>query len=186
MPKVIGIDLGTTNSCIAFIEGGQPVIIPSREGGRTTPSIVAFTDQGDRLVGNLAKRQAVTNPANTIFAVKRLMGKKFDEDVVVDRRVVLEEEEKLSRQKAFDELQEGAVVAGTVRTLTDFGAFVDIGGFDGRGAIHIWRLQGADQNKHAGDNDDESNSAKSDRDPIRCGGGENSGSQLSREFAGSL
>ncbi len=84
MPRVIGIDLGTTNSCMAFIEGGQPVIVPNREGGRTTPSIVAFTEQGDRLVGNLAKRQAVTNPANTIFAVKRLMGKKFDEEVVVE------------------------------------------------------------------------------------------------------
>ncbi len=89
MPKVIGIDLGTTNSCLAFIEGGQPVIIPNREGGRTTPSIVAFTDQGDRLVGNLAKRQAVTNPANTVFAVKRLMGKKFNEDVVVEARKLL-------------------------------------------------------------------------------------------------
>ena len=89
MPKVIGIDLGTTNSCIAFIEGGQPVIIPNREGGRTTPSIVAFTEQGDRLVGNLAKRQAVTNPANTIFAVKRLMGKKFGEDVVEEARKLL-------------------------------------------------------------------------------------------------
>jgi molecular chaperone DnaK len=89
MPRVIGIDLGTTNSCMAFIEGGQPVIIPNREGGRTTPSIVAFTEQGDRLVGNLAKRQAVTNPANTIFAVKRLMGKKFDEDVVMEARKLL-------------------------------------------------------------------------------------------------
>ncbi len=89
MPKVIGIDLGPTTSCLAFIEGGQPVIIPNREGGRTTPSIVAFTDQGDRLVGNLAKRQAVTNPANTVFAVKRLMGKKFNEDVVVEARKLL-------------------------------------------------------------------------------------------------
>ena len=89
MSKVIGIDLGTTNSCMAFIEGGQPVIIPSREGGRTTPSIVAFTEQGDRLVGNLAKRQAVTNPGNTIFAVKRLMGKKFNEEVVVEARKLL-------------------------------------------------------------------------------------------------
>src|SRR5512143_350220 len=89
MPKVIGIDLGTTNSCIAFIEGGQPVVIPNREGGRTTPSIVAFTELGDRLVGNLAKRQAVTNPANTIFAVKRLMGKKYDEDVVTEARKLL-------------------------------------------------------------------------------------------------
>jgi len=75
MGRAIGIDLGTTNSCMAFIEGGQPVIIPTREGGRTLPSIVAFTESGEKLVGNLAKRQAVTNPANTIYAVKRLIGK---------------------------------------------------------------------------------------------------------------
>ena len=89
MPKVIGIDLGTTNSCMAFIEAGQPVVIPNREGGRTTPSIVAFNDQGDRLVGNLAKRQAVTNPTNTIYAVKRLIGKKFNDQTVESARKIL-------------------------------------------------------------------------------------------------
>ncbi|HPA26797.1 MAG TPA: molecular chaperone DnaK [Acidobacteriota bacterium] len=89
MAKVIGIDLGTTNSCMAFIEGGEPTIIPSREGGRTLPSIVAFTEQGERLVGNLAKRQAVTNPTNTIYAVKRLIGKKYGDATMMTAREVL-------------------------------------------------------------------------------------------------
>jgi len=78
MGKVIGIDLGTTNSCVAVMEGGDPVVIANAEGSRTTPSIVAFTDKGERLVGQIAKRQAITNPDNTIFAVKRLIGRKFD------------------------------------------------------------------------------------------------------------
>src|SRR5512143_3253318 len=75
--KVIGIDLGTTNSCVAVMEGGDPVVIPNSEGGRTTPSMVAFTDSGERLVGQVAKRQAITNPENTLFAIKRLIGRKF-------------------------------------------------------------------------------------------------------------
>ncbi|MCK5850035.1 MAG: molecular chaperone DnaK [Kiritimatiellae bacterium] len=79
MSKVIGIDLGTTNSCMAVMEGGEPVVIPNAEGARTTPSIVAFTKNGERLVGQAAKRQAVTNPKNTIFSVKRFMGRKYDE-----------------------------------------------------------------------------------------------------------
>jgi molecular chaperone DnaK len=78
MGKIIGIDLGTTNSCVAVMEGGDPVVIANAEGSRTTPSIVAFSDKGERLVGQIAKRQAVTNPDNTIFAVKRLIGRKFD------------------------------------------------------------------------------------------------------------
>jgi len=89
MAKVIGIDLGTTNSCMAFIEAGMPAVIPNREGGRTLPSIVAFSEQGDRLVGNLAKRQAVTNPSNTIYAVKRLIGKKFSDPTMGQARKVL-------------------------------------------------------------------------------------------------
>ena len=79
MAKVIGIDLGTTNSCMAVIEGGEPTVIPNAEGGRTTPSVVAFTKDGQRLVGAPAKRQQVTNPENTIFSIKRFMGRKFDE-----------------------------------------------------------------------------------------------------------
>jgi molecular chaperone DnaK len=77
--KVIGIDLGTTNSVVAVMEGGDPVVIPNSEGGRTTPSVVAFTKDGDRLVGQVAKRQAVTNPRNTVFSIKRFMGRRMDE-----------------------------------------------------------------------------------------------------------
>ncbi len=79
MGKIIGIDLGTTNSCVAVLEGGEPTVINSTEGGRTTPSIVAFTKDGDRIVGQPAKRQAVTNPQNTVFSIKRFMGRMFDE-----------------------------------------------------------------------------------------------------------
>ncbi len=78
MGKVIGIDLGTTNSCVSVMEGGEPVVIPNSEGSRTTPSMVAFTEAGERLVGQIAKRQAITNPENTIYAVTRLIGRKFD------------------------------------------------------------------------------------------------------------
>ncbi|MBM4377952.1 MAG: molecular chaperone DnaK [Deltaproteobacteria bacterium] len=78
MAKVIGIDLGTTNSCVAVMEGGDPVVMPNSEGSRTTPSMVAFTESGERLVGQIAKRQSVTNPENTLYAVKRLIGRKFE------------------------------------------------------------------------------------------------------------
>ncbi len=77
--KIIGIDLGTTNSVVAVMEGGDPVVIPNAEGGRTTPSVVAFTKDGERLVGQVAKRQAVTNPKNTIFSIKRFMGRRMNE-----------------------------------------------------------------------------------------------------------
>src|SRR5881227_1666229 len=79
MPKIIGIDLGTTNSCVAVMEGGEPKVIANEEGGRTTPSVVAFTKTGERLVGQVAKRQAITNPENTIYSIKRFMGRRFDE-----------------------------------------------------------------------------------------------------------
>ena len=79
MSKILGIDLGTTNSAMAIIEGGQPKIIENVEGARTTPSIVATTKNSERLVGMSAKRQAVTNPANTIFSIKRLIGRSFDD-----------------------------------------------------------------------------------------------------------
>jgi len=82
MGKVIGIDLGTTNSCVAIMEGGEPVVIANSEGSRTTPSVIAFTESGERLVGQQAKRQAVTNPENTLFAIKRLIGRKFDSEAV--------------------------------------------------------------------------------------------------------
>jgi len=79
MSKIIGIDLGTTNSCVAVMEGGDPVVIPNAEGNRTTPSVVAFSKSGERLVGQVAKRQAITNPANTVYSIKRFMGRKYSE-----------------------------------------------------------------------------------------------------------
>jgi molecular chaperone DnaK len=82
MPKVIGIDLGTTNSCVSVLEGGDPVVITNAEGSRITPSVVAFTDSGERLVGQIARRQAITNPENTVFAIKRLIGRRFDDPEV--------------------------------------------------------------------------------------------------------
>ncbi|HHY63774.1 MAG TPA: Hsp70 family protein, partial [Clostridiaceae bacterium] len=83
MAKVIGIDLGTTNSCVAVMEGGEPVVIPNAEGNRTTPSVVAFSKTGERLVGQVAKRQAITNPERTIVSIKRDMG--------TDRRVRIDD-----------------------------------------------------------------------------------------------
>ena len=92
MAKTIGIDLGTTNSCVAVMEGGEPTVLENAEGGRTTPSVVAFTDSGDRLVGTVAKRQAVMNPENTIFSIKRFMGRKEaevkEEETIVPYKVV--------------------------------------------------------------------------------------------------
>ena len=82
MAKIIGIDLGTTNSCVSVMENGKPKVIENSEGTRTTPSIVAYTEDGEILVGASAKRQAVTNPKNTIFASKRLIGRRFDEEMV--------------------------------------------------------------------------------------------------------
>jgi len=79
MGKVIGIDLGTTNSCVAVIEGSEPVIIPNAEGNRTTPSVVALAKNNERLVGQLAKRQAITNPENTVHSIKRFMGRRYSE-----------------------------------------------------------------------------------------------------------
>src|SRR3989454_8883230 len=92
MGKTIRIDLGTTNSCMAVLEGGDPVVIENAEGARTTPSVVAFTASGERLVGTVAKRQAVTNPENTVFSIKRFMGRKHaevkEEEAIVPYKVV--------------------------------------------------------------------------------------------------
>ena len=93
MSKVIGIDLGTTNSCVSVMEGGEPTVIPNPEGSRTTPSVVAFAKGGERLVGQVAKRQAITNAKNTIFSIKRFMGRKHNEVV---------EEEKLIPHKVVE------------------------------------------------------------------------------------
>ena len=82
MSRPIGIDLGTTNSCVAVMEGGEPKVIANVEGARTTPSVVAFTETGERLVGQIAKRQSITNPLNTVFSIKRLIGRKFADPAV--------------------------------------------------------------------------------------------------------
>ena len=82
MSKTIGIDLGTTNSCVAILDGKEARVIENSEGDRTTPSVVAFSDDGETLVGKSAKRQAVTNPENTLYAIKRLIGRRFEDDVV--------------------------------------------------------------------------------------------------------
>ena len=87
MSKIIGIDLGTTNSCVSVMEGNEPVVIPNAEGKRTTPSIVAFVEGGERKVGDPAKRQAVTNPIKTVYSIKRFMGNKFSESKIEAERV---------------------------------------------------------------------------------------------------
>ena len=87
MGKIIGIDLGTTNSCVAVMEGGEPTVIPNSEGGRTTPSVVAFSKTGERLVGQVAKRQAITNPEKTIYSIKRFMGRRHAEVKTEEREV---------------------------------------------------------------------------------------------------
>src|ERR1700752_4062968 len=102
MSKIIGIDLGTTNSVVAVMQGGEPVVIPNQEGGRTTPSVVAITKSGERLVGQVAKRQAVTNPQNTVYSIKRFMGRRYDE---------VSEEMKMVPYKVIQQSQSVAVVA---------------------------------------------------------------------------
>jgi molecular chaperone DnaK len=87
MSKIIGIDLGTTNSCVAVMEGNEPVVIPNSEGRRTTPSIVGFVDNGERKVGDPAKRQAITNPTKTVYSIKRFMGNTYEEDLKEIARV---------------------------------------------------------------------------------------------------
>ena len=89
MAKILGIDLGTTNSCVAVVDVTTPQVIPNREGSRTTPSVVGFTEDNERLVGQIAKRQAITNPFNTVFAIKRLIGRKFDSEEVSHAKSVL-------------------------------------------------------------------------------------------------
>ena len=106
MPKVIGIDLGTTNSCVAVMESGEPVVIPNAEGSRVTPSIVAISKSGERLVGEVAKRQAVTNSENTVYSIKRFMGRKYDDpEVDRDRRLVPYKVVRASNGDAWVEVQ---------------------------------------------------------------------------------
>ncbi|MCP4567680.1 MAG: molecular chaperone DnaK [FCB group bacterium] len=121
MSKVIGIDLGTTNSCVAVLEGGDPVVIPNAEGGRTTPSIVAFTKDGERLVGAPAKRQAITNSENTIFSIKRFMGRRHgevdDEEKIVPYKVVSNDKGEVRVAVGSDEYAPPEISAMILQTL---------------------------------------------------------------------
>jgi molecular chaperone DnaK len=119
MSKIIGIDLGTTNSCVAIIENGEPVVIPNTEGARTTPSIVGFTDTGERRVGQVAKRQAVTNAENTVYGIKRLMGQKLDSEV--SQRVSEHVPYKLVAQKNGDAAVE---INGDIHSPAEISAMV--------------------------------------------------------------
>jgi molecular chaperone DnaK len=117
MAKVIGIDLGTTNSCMAVLEGGEPTVIPNSEGGRTTPSVVAFSKSGERLVGSVARRQAVTNPENTVFSIKRFMGRKFG-DVSEEMKIVP------YHVKAAQNADASVDVSGTIYTPPEISAMI--------------------------------------------------------------
>jgi molecular chaperone DnaK len=130
MAKILGIDLGTTNSCMAVMEGGEPVVIENSEGARTTPSIVAFAKSGERLVGQAAKRQAVTNPKNTIFSIKRFMGRKFDEVQGEAKRVPYKivkapngdahvEVEVAGERKTFSPPEISAMILGKLKSDTE-------------------------------------------------------------------
>ena len=115
MSKIIGIDLGTTNSVVAVMEGGEPVVITNPEGGRLTPSVVAFTKTGERLVGQVAKRQAVTNPENTVFSIKRFMGRKFDEVSEEMKMVPYQVVARQQRRRARERARQGVLAAGNLR-----------------------------------------------------------------------
>ena len=104
MGKIIGIDLGTTNSCVSVMEGGEPVVIASAEGSRTTPSVVAFSKTGERMVGQVAKRQAITNPDRTISSIKREMGSNYTVEIVITdskKTTYIDELSRLSDEKYF-------------------------------------------------------------------------------------
>src|SRR5512138_1711319 len=129
MAKTIGIDLGTTNSCVAVLEGGDPTVLENAEGGRTTPSVVAFTDSGERLVGTVAKRQAVMNPEKTIFSIKRFMGRKEaevkEEETIVPYEVVAG----LDGKRIINEPTAAALAYGLDKEASDQTILVfDLGG----------------------------------------------------------
>ena len=119
MAKVIGIDLGTTNSCVAVMDGKDSKVIENAEGARTTPSMVAFSDDGERLVGQPAKRQAVTNPTNTLFAVKRLIGRRYSDPTVdKDKKLVPFEIVKADNGEAWIEIKGKKVSPTQIGSLT--------------------------------------------------------------------
>ena len=115
MGKVIGIDLGTTNSVVAVMEGGNPVVIPNQEGSRMTPSVVAFTKDGEILVGQVAKRQAVTNPENTVFSIKRFMGRRYDEVQAGDQARPLQGREGAQRRRPHRDPGQAVLAARDLR-----------------------------------------------------------------------
>ena len=125
MSKIIGIDLGTTNSVVAVMEGGEPVVITNPEGSRITPSVVGFTKSGERLVGQVAKRQAVTNPENTVFSIKRFMGRKFDEVNEEMKMVPYTVVRAIERRRAHQRRRQGILAA---RNLRDDPAEAEAGG----------------------------------------------------------
>ena len=125
MSKIIGIDLGTTNSVVAVMEGGEPVVITNPEGSRITPSVVGFTKSGERLVGQVAKRQAVTNPENTVFSIKRFMGRKYDEVNEEMKMVPYTVVRAAERRRARQGRRQGVLAA---RNLRDDPAETEAGG----------------------------------------------------------
>ena len=118
MPKILGIDLGTTNSCMAVIEGGQPKVVENKEGNRTTPSVVALAKNGERLAGQTAKRQAVVNPENTLYSIKRLIGRRWtDEEVQHEAKLLPFEDESFVDVIFSDEDEEFMVGGMTLQEL---------------------------------------------------------------------
>ena len=115
MSKIIGIDLGTTNSVVAVMEGGEPTVITNSEGGRTTPSVVAFTKDGNRLVGQVAKRQAVTNPENTVYSIKRFMGRRYRRGRRGNKTSSLQGSGRRKRRRPYRCGREGVESAGDLR-----------------------------------------------------------------------
>ena len=113
MSKIIGIDLGTTNSVVAVMQGGEPVVIPNQEGARTTPSVVAITKTGERLVGQVAKRQAITNPENTVYSIKRFMGRRYDEVSGRSQARALQGGQGPARRRARRNFRQGLQPAGS-------------------------------------------------------------------------
>ena len=129
MAKAVGIDLGTTNSVIATVEGGQPTVIPNAEGSRTTPSVVAFTDQGERLVGQVARRQAVLNPKGTITSAKRFIGRRFEEvksEINAVTFDVVEGSEQLVADTMYPALKLAQAQAGDVDGVSIDGDVVEV------------------------------------------------------------
>ena len=115
MSKIIGIDLGTTNSVVAVMQGGEPVVIPNQEGARTTPSVVAITKGGERLVGQVAKRQAMTNPENTVYSIKRFMGRRYDEVGTKMQAHPLQSRQGTARRRARRDFRQDLQPAGNLR-----------------------------------------------------------------------